>query len=119
MRLVSVNSLKPGDELARPVFTASGKIILNSGVVLKENYIEKFKELGINRVYIDDARNDVVKVLKSAYTKIHNSEEIDEFAIKDAARKIVDYAREYRDRGIKCGDTFNQLCDRGGEAGTC
>jgi len=84
--------------------------------------------------------NDVVKVLKSAYTKIHNSEEIDEFAIKDAARKIVDYAREYRDRGIsmlstdvvdeyvvehsvKCGDnnclhletdcpnTFNQLCD--------
>jgi len=25
MRLVSVNSLKPGDELARPVFTASGK----------------------------------------------------------------------------------------------
>jgi len=36
--------IKPGDELARPVFTASGKIILNSGVVLKENYIEKFKE---------------------------------------------------------------------------
>ncbi|GAE89142.1 hypothetical protein [Acetivibrio straminisolvens] len=104
MRLVGVNSLKPGDELARPVFTASGKIILNSGMVLKEAYIEKFKQLGINRVYIDDVRfedvravqpidittrNEVAKVLKNAYTKIHNSEEIDEYTIKDAAKKSL------------------------------
>lgn len=154
MRLVGVNSLKPGDELARPVFTASGKIILNSGMVLKEAYIEKFKQLGINRVYIDDVRfedvravqpidittrNEVAKVLKNAYTKIHNSEEIDEYTIKDAAKKIVDYVREYRDKGIsmlsmdvvdeyviehsvnvaiitayignRLSYTFNQLCD--------
>jgi len=34
-------------------------------------------------------RNDVVKVLKSAYTKIHNSEEIDEFAIKMPQEKSL------------------------------
>lgn len=115
MRLVGVNSLKPGDELARPVMTASAKVILNTGVVLKAAYIEKFKQLGINRVYIEDirfedvetaqpidttTRNNVVKTLSEVCDKIHNDGDIDEYPIRDAAKKIVDYVREYKGKGI-------------------
>lgn len=115
MRLVGIKSLKPGDELARPVYTSSGKVILNSGIVLTETFISKFKQIGINKVYITDSRfgdvevthpidittrNNVVKVLKEVHQKIHSSKGIDEYPIKDSAKKIVDYVREYKGKGV-------------------
>lgn len=115
MRLVGIKSLKPGDELARPVYASSGKVILNSGVVLTETFINKFKQIGIHKVYIVDSRfedveithpldittrNNVTKTLKETYDKIHSSKGIDEYPIKDAAKKIVEYTREFRDKGL-------------------
>lgn len=115
MRLVSVKSLEPGQELARPVHTSSGMVVLNAGITLTEGYINKIRQIGVNKVYIVDERFgdieinqpldltiriNVTKVLTENYMKVHTSKSMDEYAIKDAAAKIVDYTREYRGKGI-------------------
>ena len=54
MRLIGTKSLSAGQTLAMPVCTSSGKVILNSGVVLDNNYINRLLSLGFQRVYIKD-----------------------------------------------------------------
>lgn len=115
MRLVGTKSLKPGQQLARPVYTSSGKVVLNSGIALTESFITKLEQIGIKKVYITDerfgdveisqpldvtTRNYVSKVLSENYIKVHKSKGIDEYAIKDAAKKIVEYTREYINKGV-------------------
>jgi HD-GYP domain-containing protein (c-di-GMP phosphodiesterase class II) len=115
MRLVGIKSLKPGDELAYPVQTCSGKAILNSGVVLTDVYIKKLQELGISKAYIVDqrfsdveiiqsidvtTRNNVVKALTQAYKTVQDSKSPDEYSLKDAAKEIVEYIRKFGNKGI-------------------
>jgi len=115
MRLVGVKSLKPGQQLARPIHTSSGKVVLNSGITLTESFITKLKQIGVHKVYVNDerfsdvevsqpldvtTRNIVTKVLSENYIKVHKSKSMDEYAIKDAAKKIVEYTREYRGKGV-------------------
>ncbi|HOQ02047.1 MAG TPA: HD domain-containing protein [Acetivibrio clariflavus] len=115
MRLVGTKFLKEGQQLARLVYTSSGKIILNSGVVLTQSFITKLEQMGVQKVYIEDerfsdveviepldvtTRNAVTKVLRENYEKVHDSKEMDEYEIKDAAKKIVEYTREYVGRGL-------------------
>lgn len=115
MRLVGINSLKPGQELARPVCTSDGKVFLNSGISLTESFITKLQQLGIQRIYVKDerfndveinqpldytTRTNVSKVLSENYCKVHASKGLDEYAIKDAAKKIVEYTMEYRGKGV-------------------
>jgi len=115
MRLVGTKFLEEGYQLARPIYTSSGKIILNSGITLTKNFIIKFEEIGVQKVYIADerfsdveiteplditTRNAVTEVLRANYEKVQKSKQIDEYEIKDAAKKIVEYTREYIDRGL-------------------
>ncbi len=115
MRLVSTKSLKVGGELARPIYTSKRKVVLNSGIILTEGFITKIQQLGVQKVYIKDerfsdiqisqpldytTRNSVTKVLGDNYSKVHASKGIDEYSIKDAAKKIVEYTREYKGKGV-------------------
>jgi hypothetical protein len=60
MRLVGIKSLKNGDILGAAVRTSSGKVILSAETVLIESYIQRFKQMGIYKVYIkDDDFNDI------------------------------------------------------------
>lgn len=54
MRKVNVWSLKPGMKVGRPVHDSMGFLLLNSGVVLKKEYIDNLKKLNIPAVYIVD-----------------------------------------------------------------
>lgn len=54
MRLISVNSLHPGMELARKVTYGDGAPMLKAGIVLQERYIKQLKKLNIRAVYIRD-----------------------------------------------------------------
>lgn len=115
MRLVGINSLKEGNELARPVYTSKGKIILNAGVSLSESFINKLNELNVSKVYIVDdrfsdveistgldftIRESVTKILKTIYDNVQDSKGIDEYAIKEASKKVVEYIRENKDKGV-------------------
>lgn len=115
MRLVGIKSLMPGDVLAMAISSSSGKIILNSGVELTEQYINKLKQLNVNNVYIEDERfndvemvepldaktkNTVAQVIKDIYESLHKGKNIDEYIIKDISKIIVDCVREYKDKGV-------------------
>lgn len=53
---VKIDSVLPGMELGRYLYSSTGKILLAEGMVLDENYIRRLKELGIPAVYIKDSR---------------------------------------------------------------
>ncbi len=115
MRLVGTNILVQGAVLASPVYSAKGRIILAAGIELNEIYINRLKKLGITKVYIVDirfedveimqsldfsTRNEIEKVVGENYTTLHKKGTIDEYSIKNVAKKMVDYIREYREKGI-------------------
>lgn len=58
MKLKNVSDLKGGEYLARPVCIGSDIILIYEGTCLKEEYIKKLCELGVQYVYIRDENND-------------------------------------------------------------
>lgn len=54
MKIVKVDNLKGGEILAKPILTNEYRILLSEEVVLRPEYINKIKELGITDVYIKD-----------------------------------------------------------------
>ena len=66
MKRCEVDNLTGTEVLARDVFTSEYQILLSSGVQLKEEYIDKLKELNIKEVYIkeDEPHTKTVMILK-------------------------------------------------------
>ncbi|TJY43102.1 HD-GYP domain-containing protein [Cohnella pontilimi] len=54
MKKMHMRSVKPGDILSRPIWTANGSFLLGVGMKLNERYIEKLLRLGTEYVYVDD-----------------------------------------------------------------
>lgn len=54
MKLCKIEELMGGEVLARPILTDEYRILLSEETVLKEEYIEKIRELGIEEIYIKD-----------------------------------------------------------------
>lgn len=54
MRKVPVWALEPGMKIARPIYDSRGTLLLNSGIEIKNEYIEHLQKLGIPAVYIVD-----------------------------------------------------------------
>ncbi|MDR3589680.1 MAG: HD-GYP domain-containing protein [Negativicutes bacterium] len=54
MRRILLENVAAGMKLARPLYSAEGKILLNAGLDLKERYIERLRELDITYIYIED-----------------------------------------------------------------
>ncbi|QZY56029.1 HD-GYP domain-containing protein [Crassaminicella profunda] len=50
---INLNFLKPGMILAKTINGSDGQVLLNAGVILKESYIEKLRQIGISSLYID------------------------------------------------------------------
>ena len=54
MKIVKVNDLQGGEILAKPILTDDCQVVIGKGAIIKESYIEKFLELGIKEVEIED-----------------------------------------------------------------
>jgi HD-GYP domain-containing protein (c-di-GMP phosphodiesterase class II) len=54
MKLVTVEDLKDGDVIANDVLLEDYTVVISKGTVIKEQYINKLRELGIFTVYIQD-----------------------------------------------------------------
>ncbi|WCN38360.1 HD-GYP domain-containing protein [Aneurinibacillus uraniidurans] len=60
MRLLSITRCEPGMKLAKPIFTDTGAVLLNTEVLLTSTMIRRLQEKGINTLYIyDDATKDI------------------------------------------------------------
>lgn len=55
MRRKSINSVKGNEILARDIYGATDTILMVSGMILKEEYIERLKQLNVDYVYVEDS----------------------------------------------------------------
>lgn len=68
MKLCNVSDLKGNEILARAIMTPELRVLLTEGIILRPEYIQKIKDLGITEVYIrenDQVRTQEVVLLKS------------------------------------------------------
>jgi HD-GYP domain-containing protein (c-di-GMP phosphodiesterase class II) len=54
LKLVDIESVEPGQNLGRTIFSANGTVLLSAGVQLTVFMISTLKRLGVTMVYIDD-----------------------------------------------------------------
>ena len=54
MKLVTIEDLKDGDIIANDVLLEDYTVVLGKGTVIKEQYIDKLRELSIFTVYIEE-----------------------------------------------------------------
>lgn len=53
MKRVSVELLKPGAKLAKPVVNDSDMILIGEGTVLKESHIDRLQSMNISTVFVE------------------------------------------------------------------
>lgn len=61
MKLVTIEDLKDGDIIANDVLLEDYTVVLGKGTVIKEQYIEKLRDLSIFTVYIEDKTEEKPK----------------------------------------------------------
>lgn len=86
MKLTNVDYLKENDIIANSVMTDDFHILLNKGTKLKQEYIEKLKELGIREVYIED---DIDIVQKDSFKMTGMEIEKASVEIREECTKMV------------------------------
>lgn len=77
MRYVSYEKLKTGMCIARPIFDADGRVLLNSGVIINESLIARLKDRGVPGVFIvtdPDEDVDIPEVVSQQTRQIATSQ---------------------------------------------
>jgi HD-GYP domain-containing protein (c-di-GMP phosphodiesterase class II) len=62
MRLVSLENVKGNEILAKSVIDMSGRVLLSKGMRLKLSYLNRFHELGISCIYIEDKISEGIEI---------------------------------------------------------
>lgn len=89
MRLVPIQCVKENDKLAKDIYDNDGKLLLKSGMILRDSVIKKIKSLNIYSVYIIDQYSDniieeiiapairqkAIKAIKEQYSGLGNSDD--------------------------------------------
>lgn len=96
MRLISIKMCQPGMTLAKNIYNEAGLVLLGANYELTANSIRRLESLGIDFVYIHDARTDDIQVkeLISDETRIRALTEIRSTfrrTIELSNRKMVSY----------------------------
>lgn len=119
MRKISVEKVREGMLLAKTIFSLDGNILLNAGIKMKESYINKFRELGISEIYIDDnISSDIViedvisdetrfearMAVKKAMDSMVHSNSMDVKPVRNVVGKIVEELLSVQDAVINLQD---------------
>ncbi|HYE81492.1 MAG TPA: HD-GYP domain-containing protein [Clostridia bacterium] len=119
MRKILVEKLKEGMILARTLHSYDGNILLNAGIILKNSYIAKFKELGIRELYIEDeisrdiVLNDVISEetrfearvnIKNAMDSIRYGSSLDVKPVRNSVCKMIDELMDVKDTMVNLQD---------------
>ncbi|MGE5630464.1 MAG: HD-GYP domain-containing protein [Caulobacteraceae bacterium] len=119
MRKILVDKVKEGMVLAKTIYSYDGNILLNAGIVLKKSYLQKFKELGICEIYVDDeishdiVVDDVVSEetrfearisIKNAMDSIRYGNSLDVKPIRNSVGKMIDELMNVKDTMVNLQD---------------
>ena len=69
MRLVNIAYVDEGDVLARPLVSPNGKVLLQAGIKLTRNYINKLSRLGFDTMFIEDEVFQDVEIYSTVSAK--------------------------------------------------
>ncbi len=72
MRKISVDSIKGKEVLAKEILTGLNLILMREGTILKVEYKEKLKELGIDYIYVEDEFSKDINIENEVLIKIKN-----------------------------------------------
>lgn len=86
MKLVSVKSLTGQEILAQPVISSNGSVMMFDGIVIRSEFINKLKDMGIETVYIREEED--------------KAEQIDSLDINDMDIEDIRNVKEIIDRHI-------------------
>ncbi|HRS20155.1 MAG TPA: HD domain-containing protein [Clostridia bacterium] len=119
MRKVPVDKVKEGMVLARTLHSNDGNILLNAGIILKNSYIAKLRDLGISEVYVEDeisrdiVLNDVVSEetrfearinIKNAMDSIRYGYSLEVKPIRNSVCKMIDELMNVKDTMVSMQD---------------
>jgi HD-GYP domain-containing protein (c-di-GMP phosphodiesterase class II) len=105
MRLIPTDRLKEGIVVAKNIYRENGSVLIGKGMKLKKKYIEKIKELGISKVYVEDPMlfdieaNDIIKeetrlegiaLVKKIMDNLSFSDEIPIEKVKEKVDEIIE-----------------------------
>ncbi|BAU26666.1 HD-GYP domain-containing protein (c-di-GMP phosphodiesterase class II) [Aneurinibacillus soli] len=54
MKKLHISSVKPGDKIAKTIYSETGHVLLGAGLELTDRYINRLEQMGIDTVYIED-----------------------------------------------------------------
>jgi HD-GYP domain-containing protein (c-di-GMP phosphodiesterase class II) len=94
VRYISIEDVEPGHVLARGIYASDGRNLLNAGVQLTVGMINKLRNIGVTRIYIEDSRFDDVHFNDMV------SEETRRNALKNVA-EMVHFVQSGRDFPMK------------------
>jgi HD-GYP domain-containing protein (c-di-GMP phosphodiesterase class II) len=57
MRRITLDEIKPGMYLIRPLFSDDGKVLLHEGIEIKERYIQSLRNLGFTNLFVGEPEN--------------------------------------------------------------
>lgn len=65
MRLVNIAYAEEGQVLARPLISASGRVLLKEGIKLTPHYINRLRSYGFESLFIEDSTFDDIEVFSA------------------------------------------------------
>ena len=105
MRRILLENVSSGMKLAKPLYSADGQILLNSGLELTERYVKRLKDVDVTYIYIEDditkdidipdiiseqTRVEAVATAKTIMEKIKLGKKVDATLAKQTTNKLVD-----------------------------
>ncbi|HMM21442.1 MAG TPA: HD-GYP domain-containing protein [Selenomonadales bacterium] len=105
MRRILLENIASGMKLAKPLYSADGRILLNAGLELKESYIERLHNLDVSYIYVEDdltadievpdvvseqARVEAVSTAKTIMDNVKLGKKVDAAQAKKIANNLVD-----------------------------
>lgn len=87
MRLARLNESLIGKQLARPVQTVDGTVLLRAGIILSRDYINRLRQRNYDSVYIHDVLSQDIVVEEAVAQKTYTS----------AVNTVKETMRQYRE----------------------
>jgi HD-GYP domain-containing protein (c-di-GMP phosphodiesterase class II) len=105
MRRILLDNIVAGMKIAKPLYSADGKILLNAGLEVKDSYVRRLRELDLSYIYVEDeltadievpdvvsekARIEAVNTAKNIMDNVKLGKMVDAGQAKKTANNLVD-----------------------------
>lgn len=125
MKLVGIEQLRENDVIADLVMTADFQILLGRGTVLKADYIEKLRDLGIREVYIEEKKNlykapkktieelqkEIVSIKDECANKVKDTLKYHIYDQENKLSELKQSVDDILDEILSCPEVIENVCE--------